>query len=186
MEKSILITELTEKMHKSISSLNHELSGLRTGRASINLLDPVQVDAYGSRVPISQVGTVTIADSKTLSIQIWDTSLTKSVEKAVVEANLGVSVISSGSVLRVINPILSEERRRDLAKLAGKYGENAKVSIRNIRRDGMEILKKAEKDSKISKDEHHSIADEVQKLTDSYSTKIDSIIEIKEKEITAI
>ena len=186
MEKTILINELTEKMNKSISSLNHELSGLRTGRASTNLLDPVQVEAYGSRMPISQVATVTITDSRTLSVQVWDASLAKSVEKAIVDANLGVSVISSGSVLRVVTPILSEERRKELAKLAGKYGEGAKVSIRNIRRDGMEILKKAEKDTAISKDEHHSISDEIQKLTDNYVVKIDSIVETKEKEITAI
>jgi ribosome recycling factor len=186
MEKTILINELTEKMNKSISSLNHELSGLRTGRASTNLLDPVQVEAYGSRMPISQVATVTITDSRTLSVQVWDASLAKSLEKAIVDANLGVSVISSGSVLRVVTPILSEERRKELAKLAGKYGEGAKVSIRNIRRDGMEILKKAEKDTAISKDEHHSISDEIQKLTDNYVVKIDSIIETKEKEITAI
>jgi ribosome recycling factor len=186
MERTILINELTDKMNKSISSLNHELSGLRTGRASTNLLDPVQVEAYGSRMPISQAATVTITDSRTLSVQVWDASLAKSIEKAIVDANLGVSVISSGSVLRVITPILSEERRKELAKLAGKYGESAKVSIRNIRRDGMESLKKAEKDTEISKDEHHFISDEIQKLTDNYVVKIDSIVETKEKEITAI
>jgi ribosome recycling factor len=186
MEKNVLINELTDRMNKSIASLNHELSGLRTGRASTNLLDPVQVEAYGSRMPISQLGTVTIGDSRTLSVQVWDASLAKAIEKAIADANLGVSVVASASVLRVIVPILSEERRKELAKLAGKYGENSKVSIRNVRRDGMEILKKAEKDSAISKDEHHSISEEVQKLTDNYVTKIDAIIEAKEKEITAI
>lgn len=186
MEKKVLLNELTDKMNKSVSSLNHELSGLRTGRASVNFLDPVQVEAYGSRMPISQIGTITVSDSRTLSVQVWDSSLTKALEKAIVDSNLGVSVAPSGSVLRITLPILSEERRKELAKLAGKYGESAKVSIRNIRRDGMEALKKAEKDGGISKDEHHSLSEEIQKLTDTYVEKIDSITEAKEKEITSI
>jgi ribosome recycling factor len=186
MDKNALIGELTQKMNKSLVSLNHELSGLRTGRASASFLDPVQVDAYGTKMTIAQLGAVTITDPRTLSMQVWDASLIKAIEKGIVEANLGVSVAPSGTTLRISIPIPSEERRKELAKLASKYGENAKVSTRNIRRDGMEALKKAEKDTAISQDEHHILAEKIQKLTDDYVAKIDSAVSLKEREIISM
>ena len=186
MDQNTLIAELTIKKDKTMSSFNHELAGLRTGRASINFLDSVSVEAYGSKMPLSQLSTISITDSRTLSVQVWDVSLSKAVEKGIVDANLGVSVVPSDSLIRVSIPMLSEERRKELAKLAHKYGENTKVSLRNVRRDGMDILKKAEKDSEISKDEHHKISDQIQKLTDKYVSKVDELVLNKEKEITTI
>lgn len=186
MDKKILLEDLKDRMSKTINSLLNELSGLRTGRASANFLDAVHVEAYGSRMHISQTATVSVADAKTISVQVWDVSMTKAVEKAIVEANLGVNPVASGTVIRISLPPLSEERRKDLAKICHKYGENAKVSIRNIRRDGMDALKKAEKDNEISKDEHHLISEEIQKITDDYIVKIDTQVQLKEKEILSI
>ena len=183
MEKNILFANLTEKMEKTLATLNHELSGLRTGRAAVSFLDPVRVDAYGSKMPLSQVSSITIGDNRTLLVQVWDSSLTKSVEKAIVDSNLGVSVVSAETTLRIMLPMLTEERRKELSKLAHKYAENAKVAIRNVRRDGMDFLKTSEKEGQLSKDDHRHISDEVQKLTDDYVKKIDSITENKQKEI---
>ena len=177
---------LTDKMNKAIAVLNKELSGLRTGRASANLLDPVVVEVYGSKMPLSQVGTITTPDAKTIAVQVWDKAMVKTVEKAIADANLGLNPSSDGQLIRMSLPILSEERRKELVKLAHKYGENTKIALRNIRRDGMDVLKKMEKDKQISKDEHHDYGEEVQKLTDEFIEKIDGIIIAKEKEILTI
>jgi len=173
-------------MEGAMKVLDNELKGLRTGRASINLLDPVVVEAYGSRMPISQVATISLADSRTIIVQVWDKSMVKAVEKSISEANLGVNPISDGQLVRIALPILSEERRRDLVKLAHKYGENSKVSLRNIRRDGNEELKKLEKDNIIAKDEHRSLSEEIQELTDEYSSKVDLRVKQKEQEVLTI
>jgi ribosome recycling factor len=186
MDKKTLMNNINERMTKSLNSLLQELNGLRTGRASVNFLDPVNVEAYGARMHISQLATVSVDDAKTISVQVWDFGMTKAVEKAIVEANLGVSPAASGSVIRISLPPLSEERRKDLSKLCGKYGENAKVSIRNIRRDAMDIVKQAEKTSEISKDDCHNMGEEIQKVTDDYIAKIDEKVEAKEKEILLI
>ena len=175
--------ELTVKMDKALAVLDKEFKGLRTGRASINLLDPVVVDVYGSRMPISQISTVSTPDAKTITVQVWDKSMVKSVEKAIVEANLGLNPGSDGQVIRMTLPPLSEERRKELVKVSSKYGENTKISLRNIRRDGMDGLKRMEKNKMISKDELHEFSDEVQKLTDEFIKKIDQVVKVKEAEI---
>ena len=183
---NLLKNELNDKMNKAIIVLEKELSGLRTGRASANLLDPVVVEVYGSRMPISQVGTVSTPDAKTISVQVWDKGMVKTVEKAIADANLGLNPSSDGQLIRMTLPILSEERRKELVKLAHKYGENSKVALRNIRRDAMETLKKMEKDSDISKDEHHNIGEDIQKVTDDFTGKVDEHVKTKEQEILKV
>jgi ribosome recycling factor len=178
--------ELSEKMDKALVVLDKDLSGLRTGRASTNLLDPVVVEVYGSRMPISQVGTLSTPDAKTITVQVWDKAMVKTVEKAIADANLGLNPSSDGQLIRMALPILSEERRKELVKIAHKYAENTKVALRNIRRDGMDTLKKMEKDNEISKDEHHNFSEEIQKLTDDFITKVDANTKQKEQEILNI
>jgi ribosome recycling factor len=185
MDKA-LNQELIEKMDKAIAVLDKELKGLRTGRASVNLLDPVVIEAYGSKMPISQVGTVSTPDAKTISVQVWDKSMVKTVEKAIADANLGLNPSSDGQVIRMSLPIISQERRKELVKLAHKYGENTKVALRNIRRDGMDTLKKMEKDHNLSKDEHHDQSEEIQKLTDEFISKVDAVVRAREEEILTI
>lgn len=185
MDKA-LKSELTEKMEKAMTVLDKELKGLRTGRASVNLLDPVVVEAYGSKMPISQVGTVSTPDAKTISVQVWDKAMVKTVEKAIADANLGLNPSSDGQLIRMSLPVISQERRKELVKLAHKYGENTKVALRNIRRDGMDILKKMEKEQNLSKDEHHNQSEEIQKLTDDYISKVDNVIKSREEEILTI
>lgn len=182
----IFKSDLNEKMNKAIVILEKELSGLRTGRASANLLDPVVVEVYGSRMPISQVGTVSTPDAKTISVQVWDKAMVKTVEKAIADANLGLNPSADGQVIRMSLPVLSEERRKELVKLAHKYGENSKVALRNIRRDGMEHLKKMEKDGEISKDDHHNMGEEIQKITDEFTDKVDQHVKTKEQEILKV
>lgn len=183
MDKAKLNEDLKKRMDGALGVLDHELKGLRTGRASINLLDPVVVEAYGDKMPLSQISTVTTPEPRLIMVQVWDKALVKAVEKAISVANLGVTISVDGQTVRVPIPMLSQDRRLELAKLAHKYGENAKVSIRNVRRDGMELLKKAEKDNEIAKDEHHNLSESVQKITDDYIKKIDEIISNKEKDI---
>jgi len=182
----LLKNDLTEKMNKAMIILEKELSGLRTGRSSSNLLDPVVVELYGSKMPISQVGTVSTPDAKTISVQVWDKAMVKTVEQAIADANLGLNPSSDGQIIRMSLPILSQERRKELVKLAHKYGENSKVALRNIRRDGMEHLKKMEKDSLVSKDDYHNIGEEVQKITDEFTSMVDQRIKAKEEEILKV
>lgn len=186
MDKKIFIEELKNRMDKALKVLEHELKGLRTGRASVNLLDPVHVEAYGDRLPISQLGTISTPDARMIIVQVWDKAVVKAVEKAIVDGNLGLNPASDGQNIRLPIPPLSEERRKELAKLAAKYGENTKVAIRNIRRDGMEDLKKLEKSGAISEDDLHSIGDEIQSLTDKEIENVDKTVKTKEQEITAI
>jgi ribosome recycling factor len=183
MEKADLMHDLKSRMESGLRVLDNELKGLRTGRASANLLDPVVVEAYGSRMPLSQVATVSTPDARMISVQVWDKTMVKAVEKAITEANLGLNPSSEGQVIRLPIPPLSEERRKDIVKLGHKYGENTKIAIRNVRRDGMESLKKMEKDNEISKDEHHSLAEDIQKLTDDFVAKVDTAIKQKEQEV---
>lgn len=187
MDKANLRKELSAKMDKVMHTLDHNLKGLRTGRASVNLLDPVMVEAYGgSRMPLSQVSTVSTPDARTITVQVWDKAMVKAVEKAIVDANLGLAPSSDGSIVRMSVPALNEERRKELVKLAQNYGEQAKVALRNVRRDGNEDLKKLEKDGEISKDEHHNLSEEIQKLTDEFSGKVDKQIKSKEEDILKI
>src|ERR671927_1747955 len=155
------INELKRRMQGATNSLKHELGGLRTGRASASMLEPVQVDAYGTHMPLNQLATVSVPEPRLLSVQVWDKSMVKAVEKAIVDSNLGLTPATEGQVLRLRIPELNEERRRELVKIAHKYAENARVAVRHVRRDGMEALKKLEKDHKISQDEHKRLDGEV-------------------------
>lgn len=177
------INELRRRMEGALKSLHSEFGGLRTGRANAALLDNIQVDAYGSMMPLSQVSTVSVPEPRLLSVQVWDKGVVKSVEKAINAAGLGVNAVADGQLVRVPIPELSQERRTELTKIAGKYSENGKVAVRNVRRDGMDALKKMEKDGDISKDEHKKREGDIQKLTDEFIKKIDDALAVKEKEI---
>lgn len=178
--------ELNRRMNGAVTSLKAELAGLRTGRASPHLLDPIKVEAYGGQIPISQVGTVSTPEPRLLTVQVWDKSLVKATDKAIRDAGIGLNPQIDGQLLRIPIPELNEERRRELVKLAHKYAEQGKVAVRNVRRDGMEALKKAEKDHKISEDEHRKHGDELQKLTDSHIHEIDQALHQKEQEIMQV
>jgi ribosome recycling factor len=180
------VSRLKRRMEGALEVLKKELGGLRTGRASANLLEPVQVPAYGSTMPMSQVGTVGVPEPRLLTVQVWDKSLVQSVDKAIRDAGLGLNPQIEGSLIRVRIPELSLERRQELAKIAHKYTEQARVAVRNVRRDGMEFLKRQEKDHKISEDEHRHQSDQTQKLTDDTIKKIEDILAIKEKEIMQV
>jgi ribosome recycling factor len=180
------LKELEKRMHGAIDSLKKEFAGLRTGRASVNLLDPVAVEAYGQRMPLNQVGTVSAPEPRLLTVNVWDKSLVTPTAKAIREAGLGLNPAPDGQIIRIPIPELTTERRNELAKLAHKYAEQGRVAVRNVRRDGMEALKKAEKDHKISQDEHRQKSDEVQKLTDRYVKVVDDALATKEKEIKTV
>jgi ribosome recycling factor len=178
--------EMNRRMTGAVATLKGEFAGLRTGRASPALLDPVTVEAYGNVVPINQVGTISTPEPRMITVQVWDKGLAKAVDKAIRDAGLGLNPQMDGQLLRIPLPELNEERRRELSKLASKYAEAARVAVRNVRRDGMEILKKLEKDHKISQDEQHSQAEELQKLTDAHIKDIDSMLHAKEQEIMQV
>jgi ribosome recycling factor len=178
--------EMNRRMAGAGTTLKSELGGLRTGRASAALLDPVKVEAYGNVVPINQVGTISTPEARMITVQVWDKSLAKAVDKAIRDAGLGLNPQMDGQLLRVPLPELNEERRKELSKLASKYAEAARVAVRNVRRDGMDLLKRLEKDHKISQDEHHSKGDELQKLTDQHIKDIDAALQSKEQEIMQV
>ncbi|MDC0348993.1 ribosome recycling factor [Alphaproteobacteria bacterium] len=177
---------LRKKMNTTIESLKKDFSGLRAGRASTSLLDNVMVEMYGSMMPLSQVGTVSAPESRMLSIQVWDKSAVKSVEKAIMEAGLGLNPVSDGQLIRLPLPDLSEERRKELVKIAGKYAEASKVSVRNIRREGMDSLKSLEKSSDISEDDQRRGSEDVQKITDDHIKKVDELFSQKEQDIMSL
>ncbi len=180
------IKDLERRMDGALNSLSEEFSGLRTGRASVNLLDSVMVPAYGSTVPLNQVGSVSVPDSRMLAVNIWDKSVVGAADKAIRDAGLGLNPVVDGTNLRIPIPPLNEERRRDLTRIAGKYAEQARVAVRNVRRDGMDTLKKLEKDGEISEDEHRGHSDDVQKLTDKHIARIDDALKAKEAEIMQV
>ena len=177
------INELRRRMDGALKSLHSEFGSLRTGRANAAMLDNIMVDAYGSMMPLNQVSTVSVPEPRMLSVQVWDKGVVKSVEKAINAAGLGINAIADGQLVRVPIPELSQERRTELTKVAGKYSENAKVSVRNVRRDGMDALKKMQKDGEISEDEQKKREGDIQKLTDELIKKIDEALAVKEKEI---
>jgi len=181
-----LKNDTLERMEKTLDSLKADFGGLRAGRAHVSLLDGILVEAYGSLTPISQVGTVSAPDARTLSVSVWDKGLAKGVEKALRESDLGLNPMSDGQLIRIPIPPLSEERRRELVKIAGKYAEQGKVAIRNIRRDAMDEVKKMKKDSLISEDEEKKYNNDVQKWTDDAIKKIDEQYEAKEKDIMQV
>lgn len=178
--------DLQHKMEVSFEHAKKEFSGLRTGRATAALLEPVMVEAYGSRMPLNQVASVSVPEPRLLSVSVWDKGMAKAVEKAIREANLGLNPMADGTLIRVPIPPLTAERRTELTKIAHKYAEHARVSIRNVRRDGNDVLKKMEKDNLISQDEHKKYAEEVQKMTDQYVAKVDEALKQKEQEITQV
>jgi ribosome recycling factor len=186
MAESFNKDEINRRMNGAVATLKQEFAGLRTGRASPALLDPVTVDAYGSQLPINQVGNISTPEPRLLTVQVWDKGLAKAVDKAIRDAGLGLNPQMDGQLLRIPIPELNAERRKELAKLAAKYAEQARVAVRNVRRDGMEILKKLEKDHKIGQDEHHSKGDELQKLTDAHIKEIDQALHGKEQEIMQV
>lgn len=180
------LEDLKKRMQGAFDALAKEFNGLRTNRASTHLLEPLMIDAYGSRMPITQVGIISTPEARLLTVQVWDKELVKAVEKAIREANLGLNPSADGQIVRIPMPDLSLERRQEIAKIAAKYAEQGKISVRAVRRDGMDELKKLEKDSKISEDQHHNYADEIQKLTDDFIKKIDQALQQKEKDILQV
>lgn len=180
------LDDIKKRMDGALAALKTEYTGLRTGRANIHLLDPIHVDAYGASTPLNQVGAVSAPEPRMLSVQVWDRGVVSAVEKAIRNAGLGVNPIVDGQTIRVPIPPLNEERRKELAKLAGKYAEAARVAIRNVRRDGMEHLKKLEKDGDISQDQHKKFAEQVQQATDQFVRSVDSTLETKEEEIMQV
>jgi ribosome recycling factor len=180
------LTDLTRRMDGAITALKGELGGLRTGRASAGLVDGVTVEAYGQRMPLNQVSTVSVPEPRLISIQVWDRAMVQPVDKAIREAGLGLNPVIDGQLVRIPIPILTEERRKELVKVAHKYAESARVAVRNVRRDGMDRLKKHEKDGEISQDQHNEIGDKIQKMTDEHVKKADDMLAQKEKEIMQV
>jgi len=180
------IDDIKRRMEASLTSLQSEFMGLRAGRANPAMLEPIMVDAYGSKMPLNQVGNVSAPESRLLTVSVWDASMAPAVEKAIRESDLGLNPMAEGGLIRVPIPDLSEERRKDMVKVAGRYAEACKVAMRNIRRDGIETSRKAEKDGLISDDERHQQEAEVQKVTDIYVKKVDDALAHKEKEITQV
>lgn len=181
-----VIANYKSRMDKAVAALKEEFSTLRAGRASANLLDQVHVDAYGSSMPLNQCGSVSVPDPRSLSVSVWDRGLVVSVEKAIRSAGLGLNPVVEGQNLRIPIPPLTEERRKEMAKLAGKYAEQQKIAIRNVRRDGMDDLKKAEKDAVISQDEQKKLETEMQKITDEAVKRVDEALKTKEQEIMQV
>ena len=180
------LDDIKRRMDGSLNSLKTEFMGLRAGRASTGMLEPIMVDAYGAKIPITQVGNISAPEPRLLTVTVWDASLTAAVEKAIRESDLGLNPMAEGTLIRVPIPDLSEERRRDMVKVAGRYAEAARVSVRNVRRDGIEAARKMEKDSLISEDERHDLETDIQKLTDDHVKLIDETLANKEKEITQV
>jgi ribosome recycling factor len=178
--------EMNQRMKGVVATVKGEFAGLRTGRASPALLDPVHVDAYGNSMHISQLGTISTPEPRLLTVQVWDRSMVKAVDKAIRDAGLGLNPQVDGQLLRIPIPELNEERRKELVKLAHKYAEQGRVAVRNVRRDGMEILKRLEKDHKIGQDEHRKQGEELQKLTDAHIKDVDQLLHGKEQEIMQV
>jgi ribosome recycling factor len=180
------LSDIKQRMSKSIDTLKEEFVGLRTGRASASLLDPITVEVYGTSMPLNQVATVSVPESRLLSVQVWDRSNAAAVDKAIRESGLGLNPSTEGAMIRVPIPELNEERRRELTKVAHNYAEQARVAVRHIRRDGMDALKKAEKDGDMGQDEMRSQSDLVQKATDDAVAEIDGLLAAKESEIMQV
>ncbi|MGV2979085.1 ribosome recycling factor [Camelimonas sp. ID_303_24] len=180
------LEDIKRRMTGAINALRHDLASLRTGRASANLLDPISVDAYGAATPISQVATVSVPEPRLLSVQVWDRGMVNAVEKAIRESDLGLNPNTEGQVIRLRIPEMNEQRRKEMVKVAHKYGEEAKVAIRHVRRDGMDLLKKLEKAGDISEDDQTRFGEQVQKATDQSVAEADQTVAAKEKEIMQV
>jgi ribosome recycling factor len=180
------LKEIERRMRGALTVLKQEFGGLRTGRANMSLLDPIMVNAYGGQMPLNQLATINVPEPRLITVQVWDRSQTGAVERAIRESELGLNPVVEGQLLRLPIPELNEERRHELAKVSHKYAEQARVAVRNVRRDGMEHLKRMEKDADIGKDEHHSLATKVQDLTDKIIREIDEMLASKEAEIMQV
>ena len=180
------LKDIQRRMDGALEALRREFAGLRTGRASASLLEPIMVAAYGSKMPLTQVGTIGVPESRLLTVQVWDKDLVKQVARAILEADLGLNPQTEGQFIRIPIPDLNEERRHELSRIAGKYGEQARVAVRNVRRDGMDNLKRMEKAGEISQDDHHEWAKDIQKMTDDHVRKVDQALELKETEIMQV
>lgn len=180
------LNELKRRMDGAVGSFKSDLAGLRTGRASSSLLDPITVEAYGTQTPISQIANISVPEARMLSVSIWDKSMVGAVERAIRDSNLGLNPITDGTTLRIPLPELNEQRRKELVKVAHQYAESARVAARHVRRDGMEGLKKAEKDGDIGQDESRQTSEKVQKLTDETIAEIDKLLSVKEAEIMQV
>jgi ribosome recycling factor len=180
------IKEIEKRMKGAVSALRQEFGGLRTGRASATLLDPIMVNAYGAKMPLTQVATVTVPEARMIVVQVWDRGQISAVEKAIRESDLGLNPVVEGQIFRLPIPELNQERRQELAKIASKYTEQARVAVRNVRRDGMELIKKLEKTTDLSEDEGRSLSTKVQELTERTIKEIDSLFATKEQEITQV
>lgn len=178
--------DLKRRMNGAIEALGKEYGGLRSGRASVSLLEPIKVDAYGSLTPLNQIGSISVPEPRMITVQVWDKTMVPVVDKAIRNSGIGLNPVVEGQLLRIPIPPLNEERRAEIAKLAGNYAENARVAVRNVRRDGMEALKKMEKDGVLSEDEHKSFAEDVQKLTDGAIKRIDETLKAKQEEIMQV
>ncbi len=186
MSDAIDFNELKRRMDGAIAAFKHDLAALRTGRASANVLDPVHVEAYGSRMPINQVATVTVPEARMIAVNVWDKALVSAVDRAIRESNLGLNPITDGTNLRIPIPELNEERRKSLAKLAHGYAENSKVAVRHVRRDGMDELRRKEKDHLVGEDDARRLSDRVQKMTDETIAEVDKLLAAKEEEIMQV
>ncbi|MBU3731483.1 MAG: ribosome recycling factor [Beijerinckiaceae bacterium] len=180
------LADIKRRMQGAIQSFKHDLGGLRTGRASASLLDPIQVDAYGAMMPLNQVATVSVPEPRLLSVQVWDRGMVGAVEKAIRDSDLGLNPSTEGQTMRIRIPELNEQRRKEMVKVAHKYAEEARIAVRHVRRDGMDLLKKLEKDGHISKDDIERHSDQVQKATDQSVAEIDVALAGKEKEIMQV
>jgi ribosome recycling factor len=177
------LDDVKRRMQGAINAFKNDLGSLRTGRASPSLLDPIQVDAYGSAMPITQVATVSVPEPRLLSVQVWDRGMVAAVEKAIRESDLGLNPQTEGQVIRLRIPEMNEQRRKEMVKVSHKYAEEARIAIRHVRRDGMDLLKKLQKDSTISEDDEKRQGDQVQKATDQFVAEVDTLLAAKEKEI---
>ena len=186
MADDIDLPDLERRMDGALAALGREFSGLRTGRASTALLEPLTVNAYDSQMPMNQVGTISVPEPRMLTVQVWDKGLVKAVERSIMESSLGLNPQTEGNLIRIPIPDLSEERRMELSKIAGRYAEQARIAVRNVRRDGMDHLKRMEKASEISQDDHHLYGEEIQSLTDQRIKKIDATLATKEQKIMQV
>lgn len=186
MATSFDLEDIKRRMQGAINAFKHDLGSLRTGRASPNLLDPIQVDAYGSLLPITQVATVSVPEPRLLSVQVWDRGMVNAVEKAIRESDLGLNPQTEGQVIRLRIPEMNEQRRKEMVKVSHKYAEEARIAIRHVRRDGLDLLKKLEKDHAISEDDGKRHADQVQKATDQFVAEVEQLVAAKEKEIMQV
>lgn len=180
------MSDIERRMKGALEALRHEFAGLRTGRASTAMLEPITVEVYGANMPLNQVASISVPEPRLLTVQVWDSNNVPAVEKAIRLAELGLNPMIDGQLIRLPIPELNEERRVELQKVAGKYGEQARVAIRNVRHHAMDHLKKLEKDGDLSEDEHHQFGDEVQKFTDKYVSEVDHILATKEEEIIQV